>query len=212
MRSTRAANANGARIVLSGVLAIVAAAGAGLLAGALTMGPLKPPSPVPMGDGARGAAVSALNASEPVRVEIPAIDLRADVISVGTTPKGELEVPDIAKQPMLAGWYKLGPTPGEAGNAVIVGHVDSEVTGPAVFFNLGKLLPGDLIGVSRKDGTLAMFRVDAVKLFLKTEFPTDRVYGTGDQAQLRLVTCGGELDRKNKSYLSNVVVFASLAV
>lgn len=165
-----------------------------------------------MGDGAPGGGARALHASEPVRVEIPVIGLKADVISLGATANGELEVPDIARQPMLAGWYKLGPTPGEAGNAVIVGHVDSETTGPAVFFNLGRLLPNDMIGVSRKDGSLAVFKVDSVKLFPKTEFPHDRVYGLSDQAQLRLVTCGGELDRKNKSYLSNVVVFASLAV
>ncbi|WP_026208759.1 class F sortase [Catelliglobosispora koreensis] len=202
---------SGGRVVLSGMLAIVAAAGAGLLTAALTLGPAKPPAPKAMPEVAYDPSMRTFPASEPVKVEIPAIQVRADVMSVGTTPTAELEVPDVIKQPMLAGWYRLGPTPGEAGSSVIVGHVDSESTGPAVFFNLGKLVPGDVISVLRKDGLLAVFKVNEVKLFPKTQFPHDRVYGEADTAQLRLITCGGELDKKNRNYLSNVVVFASLA-
>ena len=42
----------------------------------------------------------------------------------------------------------------------------------------------------------------------KRDFPTEVVYVGDGKPTLRLVTCGGEFDRKSKSYRSNVVVFA----
>lgn len=110
---------------------------------------------------------------------------------------------------MLAGWYRLGPSPGEFGNSVIVGHVDTRKKGPAVFFNLGRLRKGDLITVTRADGTVVRFAVDDVRLFAKSSFPSQAVYGTGDESRLRIVTCGGRYDRTARDYLDNVVAFAS---
>lgn len=211
------------RLLASSALAILLAGGAGLLTAGFTMQPPTPPQPATIDIPAAPSAapttppkptdspVAGLARSEPVKVEIPSINVKADIIALGVTAKNELEVPDIIKQPMLAGWYKLGPSPGEIGNALIVGHVDSEKIGPAVFFNLGKLKPGDLIKVSRKDGTTAQFKVDGAKTYPKSEFPADVVYGWHPgPPKLYMVTCGGELDKKNKTYLSNVVVSTTL--
>ena len=44
----------------------------------------------------------------------------------------------------------------------------------------------------------------------KSRFPTDEVYGDTGHAALRLVTCGGAFDERSRSYLDNVVVYASL--
>src|SRR5581483_1489007 len=156
------------RVVAGGALAIVAAAGLGLLAAAVTVAPRRPPQPV----AAQAIPVAwepgvPLPAARPIRLEIPAIDVAADVIPVGLNGSNEVEVPSLDR-PMQAGWYRLGVTPGERGNAVIVGHVDSEKVGPAVFFNLGKLQIGDEIRVSRVDGTVATFKVDGVQAFLKS--------------------------------------------
>jgi hypothetical protein len=144
----------------------------------------------------------------PTRIGIPAIGVDASLLSLGIDGRGELAVPplDHAEQ---ASWYNLGPSPGEPGSAVVVGHVDSARIGPAVFFNLGKLKPGDVITVAREDGTTPTFKVDSVQTFLKTGFPTQLVYA-GEQATLRVITCGGEFDKKSRNYLSNVVVFAIL--
>ncbi len=111
----------------------------------------------------------------------------------------------------LAGWYKFGPSPGEIGNAVVVGHVDSYAMGPAVFFAIGGLRAGDAIEIRRKDGSIARFAVNSVASYPKTAFPTELVYGESDQAALRLVTCGGQFDRVARSYLNNVVVYATLS-
>lgn len=147
--------------------------------------------------------------SEPVRVDIPSIDVHAPVGRVGLDPAGTVEVPPL-ERPGETGWYIHGPTPGEIGPAVILGHVDSK-TGPAVFFRLNQLRPGDKILVARSDGTTATFVTTEVRQVPKREFPTDRVYGNLDHAALRLITCGGTFDPARASYLDNIIAYADLA-
>jgi Sortase domain len=87
--------------------------------------------------------------------------------------------------------------------------VDSEV-GPAVFFRLGAVHPGDHIDVTLTDGMTAVFRVTGVREYSKDDFPTKMIYGATNYAALRLVTCGGTFDDATGHYLNSVVVFASL--
>lgn len=169
--------------------------------------PVAPSSP-------RGVAPSTgvvgMARSEPTEISIPRIGVKAKIITVGLDAAGAIEVPPL-EQPDLAGWYRPGPSPGEVGSAVVVGHVDSAATGPAVFFELGRLRAGDVVQIRRKDATVARFVVGSVASYLKSEFPTDLVYGPSDQAGLRLITCGGQFDKAARSYLSNVIVFATLS-
>jgi hypothetical protein len=144
-----------------------------------------------------------------VRVRIEAIDLDAPLAPMGVTDQGVVEIPPLNK-PKVAGWYRLGPSPGERGNAVLVGHVDSRKTGPAVFYEVGRLKKGNEIEVEREDGSVAVFRVDSVKSYPKKKFPSALVYGPTDKVGLRLVTCGGAYDKKRRNYLDNVVVLATL--
>ncbi|TDC78683.1 class F sortase [Micromonospora sp. KC606] len=145
--------------------------------------------------------------SQPTRVRIPKIGVDATTNPLGLDKNQQIAVPP-AK---LAGWYKLGPSPGEPGTAVLVGHLDSRSTGPAVFFRLGALKPGDTIEVLRKDGTTARFIVDGVVRYPKKNIPANLVYSHNGTPQLRLITCGGDYDKKAKSYKDNTVVFATLA-
>jgi Sortase domain len=92
----------------------------------------------------------------------------------------------------------------------MLGHVDS-TSGPAVFYRLRELRPGDPITVARADGTAARFTVDRVEQYPKARFPTDDVYLSTMTPKLRLVTCGGSFDATAGHYRSNVIVFASLA-
>jgi sortase (surface protein transpeptidase) len=148
-----------------------------------------------------------LKASTPVRVDIPRIGVHSRLLPLGLAHDGTLEVPSLARA-QLAGWYDKGPTPGEPGPAVIVGHVDTK-KGPAVFFELGRLKPGDKVDVTRKDGKVAAFSVDSVERVSKAHFPTKRVYGEVPFAGLRLITCGG--DFKGHSYTGNTIVYGHLA-
>lgn len=147
-----------------------------------------------------------LDHSAPSRLDIPAVNIHTRLLRLGLNDDGTLEMP---WRPLLAGWYGESPTPGERGPAVIVGHVDSTETGPAVFYRLGELITGDTIRVSRQDGTRAVFRVTAVRLYPRSEFPTAAVYGDTARSTLRLITCG-DWDEHAEKYVGNVVVFADL--
>ncbi|WP_431875675.1 class F sortase [Micromonospora marina] len=164
---------------------------------------------VPGTPNATGAAPAPLPRSAPVTISIPRIGVQAPIMSLGTNPDGTVQVPPL-DQAMKAGWYSPGASPGEAGNAVIVGHVDSAQLGPAVFFNLGALVPGDTIVVDRQDGSSATFTVREVGSYPKTAFPAAQVYGPSAVPALRVVTCGGVFDRTAGSYLNNIVVYAPM--
>jgi sortase (surface protein transpeptidase) len=109
-----------------------------------------------------------------------------------------------------AGWFAGGPAPGQLGPAVIAGHVDSRI-GPAVFYRLRDLRPGDRIGVVRADGSRLGFVVEQARSYPKAAFPTGAVFGPVPSAALRLITCAGDFDRARGSYRDNLVVFARLA-
>ncbi|HEX4257715.1 MAG TPA: class F sortase [Streptosporangiaceae bacterium] len=141
----------------------------------------------------------------PVALTIPAIAVSTPLIRLGLTPSGSLQVPDRFD---VAGWYDGSPPPGATGPAVIAGHIDS-VAGPAVFYRLGLLRPGNRVYVRRADGSVAVFAVTGVGLYPKDHFPTAQVYGSVPGPQLRLITCGGTFDWARHSYLSNVVVYAT---
>jgi sortase (surface protein transpeptidase) len=143
--------------------------------------------------------------ARPVSLTIPVIGVRTALTRLGRTPQGTLQVPSSTT---VAGWYIGSPRPGEIGSAIVAGHIDS-TAGPGVFFRLRLLRPGDLMYVRRADGTLAVFRVYAERMYPKDQFPTERVYGPTPDAELHLITCGGVFDPATGSYLSNVVVYAA---
>jgi sortase (surface protein transpeptidase) len=144
----------------------------------------------------------------PIRVTIPKIRVTSSLERLGKDSKGGIVAPH---QWAVAGWYALGPRPGEPAAAVILGHVDSKKSGPAVFFRLRELRPGDLVAVTRQDGSTVRFVVDRTEQYLKKQFPTEAVYFPTLTPTLRLVTCGGEFDWATGHYRSNFIVFASLA-
>lgn len=144
--------------------------------------------------------------SPPARVEIPAIGVASDLVRLGLEPGGAMEVPTDYD---LAGWFTEGPEPGQVGPAVIAGHVDSK-SGPAIFYRLRDLQPGDGIRVIRADGHPLTFVVESVDQYPKTELPTEAVFGPVPWPALRLITCGGEFDHSRRSYRDNIVVSARL--
>lgn len=150
-----------------------------------------------------------LGRSVPLHIDIASIKVHAPVGSLGTAADGTVEVPP-PEQPNLTGWYRGSVTPGQTGNSVILGHVDSPSNGAAVFYRLGDLKPGDLVSVTRTDGSVAVFRVYGIASFAKSKFPTTLVYGPNSKAELRLVTCGGGYDTTRHEYLKNVVAVATM--
>jgi hypothetical protein len=176
--------------------------------------PAPPAAAAPPPAAARGATTAAgrvkggpLPRSVPVSLKIPAIGVTARVIPLGLDPGGGVAVPSL-HTPFLTSWYDKGPTPGEDGPAVLLGHVDAASVGPAVFYKLGDLAPGDLVYVGRRDHRTAVFRVTAVAMYPEQRFPSHDVYGSTPNPTLRLITCGGDYDQQTHHYLDRTVAFA----
>ena len=150
----------------------------------------------------------ALARSVPVKIKIPGIGVDAPVMPVGLDPDGSVQVPPLADH-NLTGWYRGGPTPGQRGPAVILGHVDSK-TGVSVFYRLRDLRTGDRVYVTLADGTVAGFVVDGLQKVAKDAFPTASVYGRDGSPSLRLITCGGPFDEATGHYVDNIIVYAHL--
>ncbi|MGD0559445.1 MAG: class F sortase [Streptosporangiaceae bacterium] len=151
----------------------------------------------------------ALRRSVPMSVSIPAISLQSSLLRLGNNPSGGMQVPDLQTSSQFAAWYKYSVTPGQLGASVILGHVDS-YGGPAVFFRLGAIRPGDTIDVTLADGVTAVFRVTGVRTYPKSSYPSSLIYSAHGYSGLRLITCGGDFDYSTGHYLSSVVVFAVL--
>jgi Sortase domain len=212
------------RRLLAGTAGLLLVSGIVLVAAASLTSAGRPPEPPtvnPSGPAARAAVgrpcagpASASHAgrlpySVPEEVTIPAICVRASVIPLGLNPDGTVQVPSLST-PQLTSWFDEGPAPGQTGPAAVYGHVDTAATGPAVFYRLGDLVPGDAIDVTSADHRVAVFAVYRIAEYAKTAFPTMTVYGQTPGPELRLITCGGPFDAATGHYLDNIVVFARL--
>ena len=144
--------------------------------------------------------------SKPVWLRIARIDVDSPLIYLDRNEDGSVQVPKVYDR---AGWYKLSPTPGELGPAVIIGHVDS-IGGVGVFWRVKELTTRDIIEVVRADGSTAKFKVTEIRQVTKDDFPTKDVYGNLDYAGLRLITCYGNFDFRSQQYDHNTIVFGKL--
>jgi len=198
-----------------GSLAVVASAALALLTGAQP--PARPVPGRPATSVAAGPAPSIAETfrsvrgydavAEPVRLRIPALGVDSRLQPLGLRADGSIAVP---ASPDIAGWYRDGPRPGQAGPAVILGHVDSQ-RGPGIFARLAGVRDGTVVRIDRADGSSVTFRVTGVSRVPKNAFPTDLVYAPTLDPALRLVTCGGGFDRARGSYRDNVIAFADRA-
>ena len=171
----------------------------------------QPPLPVP--NVYTSAPVSThygLPASLPINISIPVIGVHSALASTGLNADGTPAVPvgNFVDEPS---WLTTSATPGSAGTAVIVGHVDTARSGPSVFYNLAKIPLGSPIYIQRQDKRTAVFAVYASRVFDKNALPAALVYGSSASPTLRLITCAGSWDNATHQYTQNLVIFASLA-
>lgn len=144
--------------------------------------------------------------ARPYWLLIPAIGVSTNLVRLGLTADDTLQVPPTAA---VAGWYTGSPRPGAVGSSILAGHIDSRL-GPGVFYRLSELRRGEYVYVIRANRTVAVFEVTSLRTYAKSSFPAKAIYGPVPDAELRLITCGGTFDFATGSYLSNVVVYATL--
>ncbi|MDT8909525.1 class F sortase [Amycolatopsis sp. PS_44_ISF1] len=186
------------------------AVGAALLLGGCGAGTTPAPPPVSRAQpvGPETAAVAELPKSDPVSLDIPSIGAHSSLVPLGLNPDDTVQVPPVST-PLQAGWYEFGPTPGETGPAVVLGHVDGNKH-KGIFYRLKEVKPGDEVAIARRDGRTAHFEVTKVDEVPKDVFPSDAVYGDTAGPELRLITCGGGFDHAAHNYVDNIIVYAGL--
>ncbi|WP_326670766.1 class F sortase [Streptomyces sp. NBC_01257] len=162
---------------------------------------------VPVQPGSDNTITETAPAAPPQRIRIASIGLDKPLTGLRVQQDGTLAAPG---DPADVGWWSDGPRPGDPGAAVFVGHVDS-ATGPAAFYGLSSLRPGDRITIRSDNGRELAFTVRALRSYEKDAFPDSQVYATTGPPALRLITCGGTYDRTQGEYRDNLVVYATLA-
>ncbi|TFE00355.1 class F sortase [Jeotgalibacillus salarius] len=142
----------------------------------------------------------------PNRVTIPAIGVDAVINPYGLDESGGMAVPDNGEE---VAWFSPGYKPGQKGNAVLAGHVDSEKA-PAVFWDLKELTPGDEITVTDANGETLVFVVKDSVAYDTGEAPIEDIFGSSPERGLNLITCTGYFDRGNGGYVERLVVYTEL--
>jgi sortase (surface protein transpeptidase) len=160
-----------------------------------------------LGSSWEGAADTLAASAAPAVLEIPAIEVRRDLIGVQIQDDGTLEVPDRGED---VGWYSPDEDPEGGHPTVFVAHLDTP-TGPAVFGRLLELGPGDTVHVTDAAGDVRVYRVDRLEDHPVDRFPTLEVYGPAPDDEIRLITCTGVFDVVRQQYEENRVVYASRA-
>lgn len=126
----------------------------------------------------------------PAVMRIESIDVQAELIVLGIEVEtGNMAAPD---GPDLVGWYDFTGRPGSGtGNAVFAAHRDWEDIGPAVFFNLGDLAPGDTIEVFLHDGSVVQYEVTAAHTYDVEAMDMREILAVTEQETITLITCAG---------------------
>ncbi|WP_175987871.1 class F sortase [Bacillus sp. Marseille-Q1617] len=142
----------------------------------------------------------------PSVLSIPALDLEAPVKEFGLDEEGNMELPENGED---VAWFEPGSEPGDAGNAVLAGHVDDEKA-PAIFFRLKELEIGDEIYLYDKNGERLTFVVRDKVAYQKDDAPLRKIFGPTDKRMLNLITCTGYFDRDIRNYVERLVVYTEL--
>jgi LPXTG-site transpeptidase (sortase) family protein len=128
-------------------------------------------------------------------LSIPAIGVNASVYSRTIGEDGQMGDPSGPFQVIwydfaANGWTGLGGAPGQPGaNAVMAGHVDYIHVGPAVFWSIRDLQPGDIVTVNTDTGPIN-YSVQWSQWAEPDQDFTGFVTQTG-QESITLVTCIG---------------------
>jgi LPXTG-site transpeptidase (sortase) family protein len=156
----------------------------------------------------REERVVARDPHHPVHLSIPVIDVDAAIEPVGLGKTGNMAVP---RSYYDVGWFRLGTVPGNAGNAVMAGHVTNGLQMPGVFYDLAELERGNDIVVETANGARMRFVVERVESYAFDDVPRTDIFRKEGTPRLILITCEGEWLDEEKTYDRRIVVYASLA-
>ena len=147
----------------------------------------------------------------PIALQVDKFGIDAP-IEIGTVADGVMLDPS---GPWVVSWYDQLGKIGEGANVVMAGHVDYYTVGPAVFWNVRDLIPGDTVRLLGEDGQTYEYVVEWMQQYnvltdLTPEVIQTEIVGDTGQDSLTLITCGGEFDPVTATYNQRWVVRATL--
>ena len=116
------------------------------------------------------------------RIQIPALGIDSPVDEVGTELQDGRLIWQVVEN--IVGHHRASANPGEEGNVVLTGHVESRSSGN-VFLNLGDIQVGAEVTVSSAAGDF-VYVVTAVDILHESEIG---ILGRGYDEKLTLITC-----------------------
>jgi LPXTG-site transpeptidase (sortase) family protein len=141
-----------------------------------------------------------------VRISAARVGINAPVEVLTLDSAGAMADPST---PNAVAWYDFSARPGQLGNVVFAGHVDYERYGPAVFWRLRDLKPGDRVDVTLADGTVFNYEVASLNYYDAATAPVKEITGPTPIESITLITCGGNFNRSNLSYNQRLIVRAT---
>jgi LPXTG-site transpeptidase (sortase) family protein len=139
------------------------------------------------------------------RILIPDAEIDAPIVVKGVDNQGVMLAPDNAYD---VAWYDFSARPGFGGNAVFAAHVDYINVGPAVFWNIKDLEPGDIIEVQQADGTSVKYAVNFKQQYDAATAPVNDIVGPTPKESVTLITCSGTFSSVTHQYDQRLVVRA----
>ncbi|MEO8082791.1 MAG: class F sortase [Ardenticatenales bacterium] len=147
------------------------------------------------------------SAGEPVRLRIPAVGIDAVIERAGRDSEGKVDVPKISRN---VAWFNESALPGQSGKtSVISGHLDDPY-GPAVFYKVRMLVPGDEVEVTYQNGKRFVFVVEAKERYAFDRAPVQKIFGATARRMLNLITCDGAWNSGQANYNQRLVVYSRL--
>jgi LPXTG-site transpeptidase (sortase) family protein len=165
-------------------------------AGLLTPIPVSPGEQLTAADlAARGAGLPTRGEFTGARFLIPKLGIDAPFTVRTVGDDGRMPNP---QGPEDVAWYDfsrwdgLGGLPGKGGNVIVAGHVDYINVGPAVFWDVRTLQPGDRVQIRLTDGNVVEYAIEFNKRVDADNADwTAIVAATGDES-VTLITCVGQ--------------------
>ncbi len=152
----------------------------------------------------------------PVEMQVESVGLDAP-IELGDIVDGAMQDPT---GPWVVAWYDGLGKVGEGNNVVMAGHVDyyntgpNGAAGPAVFYEVPNLAPGEIIRLIGENGENVEYAVEWTEEYdvateLTPEVIQNDIVGDTGQESLTLITCGGDFDAATGEYLKRWVLRAN---
>lgn len=171
------------------------------------------PSPSPQSTGPTPRPTPPLGDSA-YRIIIEKIGVDAPVDTYGLDENAIPEVPTGDDAAQVVAWYNFSAQPGTGSNAVFAGHVTW--FGPAVFYSLTSLAPGDVIKLRNDQGTELVYTVSSVFSVDPNDPDSLKVMHDTDKDVITIITCDGTFTDTGDpvfggEYSSRLVVRGELA-